>query len=474
MSRRLVAERDAAAMAPVVGTAGGTSLVAIVGRPNVGKSTLFNRLVGRRAAIVHATPGVTRDQNIVSVRWGEHEFLCVDTGGFEADETDGLAGLVQRQSRLAIAEADVVVLVLDGRAGLSPADRDAVRILRRANRPVVYAVNKIDTAKQEALVLDFARLGVEPLVSISAEHARGIDELMDAVLGRLPPPGTISVPDGTRLTLVGRPNVGKSSLLNRLAGVERTIVDATPGTTRDPIDAQVELGGRRYVLVDTAGIRRRSRITGAVEHLTTLRSLRAVERAEIALLVLDAAEGMTDQDARIAAYVWQRGRGLAFLVNKWDLAAARGASEERWLTTLTQHYPPFAAIPAACVSARTGWHLDRIPSLVAVVERAFDAVIPTHRLNAILSDAVAAHTPPAVRGRSPRFFYATQIGRRPPALAVFTSDPDRVRPTYVRYLQSRIAQAFSIRGCQVRFEFRQRRERRMVGRRAPHNDGRSR
>jgi GTP-binding protein len=250
--------------------------------------------------------------------------------------------------------------------------------------------------------------------------------------------------------------VGKSSLLNRLAGVERAIVDASPGTTRDPIDLEVALGGRGYVLVDTAGLRRPSRITGAVERLTTLRSLRSIERTEIALLVLDAIEGMTDQDARIAGYAWERGRGLAFIVNKWDLAAARGASEEHWQASLRRRYPAFATIPIACVSATTGWHLDRIASLVGVVERGFDAVMPTPRLNAILREAVAAQTPPAIGGRPPRFLYATQIGRRPPTIAVFTSDPERVRPPYVRYLQSRLGQTFSIRGCQIRVVLRER------------------
>jgi GTP-binding protein len=432
-------------------------VVAIVGRPNVGKSTLFNRLVGRRAAIVHHTPGVTRDQHIVPAQWQGHPFLCVDTGGFEADDRETMGIHVQRQSRLAIAAADVVILVFDGRAGLSPADQDAVRILRRAGRPVVYAVNKVDTEKQAALVHEFARLGVEPLVPVSAEHARGMSALMSAVLDRLPAASITDVApkeQRTRLALIGRPNVGKSSLLNRLAGVERAIVDANPGTTRDPIDTEVRLRGRPYVLVDTAGIRRRPRVVDAVERLTVMQSLRTIERAEIVLLVLDAAEGMTDQDARLAANAWQRGRGLAFLINKWDVVSARPVTEERWIEMLHERFPAFAAIPAACISAKTGWHLERIGPLIHGLEQALDVRLQTSRLNQVLRDAVAAQAPATVAGRVPRLLYASQIGVRPPAVAVFTTHPDGLKPSYVRYLQGRLAAAFHIRGCPVRLEFR--------------------
>jgi len=437
--------------------------VAIVGRPNVGKSMLFNRLVGSRAAIVHDTPGVTRDRNVALGRWDGREIVFVDTGGFEADASKGIVAHVRNQSRVAIAEADVVVLVFDGRASLSPADRDAVAALRRSGKPVVYAVNKIDTPRQRDLLYDFARLGVEPLIAISAEHGRGIDGLMQEVLARVPPVTrkvACTTKGGTRLALVGRPNVGKSSLLNRLAGYERSIVDAAPGTTRDPIDTPVMLGSRSYVLVDTAGIRRQSRVTGDVERLTVTRSLRAIERAEIALLLLDATEGMTDQDSRIASYAWERGRGLAFLVNKWDLVAPKGVAEVAWLSSLRERHPAFAAIPALCISTMTDWHLDCLAEVVQAVERDFGAELPTPRLNQTLQAALRSHAPPLVRGRATRFFYATQVGTRPPAIAVFTSEPGRVQPSYLRYLQGRFAQAFGIRGAPLRLDFRSRRQQR--------------
>jgi GTP-binding protein len=438
-----------------------TPEVAIVGQPNVGKSTLFNRLVRTRAAIVHDIPGVTRDRNIALARWGEREFAFIDTGGFDADVDKGVGALVRHQSRIAIAEADVVVFVFDGRAGLSPTDRDAVAVLRRSGKPVVYAVNKIDTAKQENLLYEFARLGIEPLIAISAEHDRGIAELMQEVLARLRP-GTGEVKDtaaaGTRLALVGRPNVGKSSLLNRLAGCERSIVDAAPGTTRDPVDTPLTLGDRRYVLVDTAGIRRRSRVSGGLDRLTVVRSLRAIERAEIVLLVIDAVEGMTDQDARLAAYAWERGRGMAFLANKWDLVAATEMPEEAWLAAQRERYPSFAAIPALCVSAATGWNIDRLPTLFGAVEADLGAEIPTRRLNQILRSALQNQGPAVVRGRAPRFLYATQVATHPPTVLVFTSDPDRIHASYARYLRTRFAGAFRIRGAPLRLEFRRRRD----------------
>jgi GTP-binding protein len=366
---------------------------------------------------------------------------------------------VYRQSQLAITEADVVIFVFDGRAGISPLDREAVDVLRRAGKPTVYAVNKLDTAKQENLLLDFTRLGVEPLIPISAEHARGIEPLMNAVVARVHAPRDTEedAPSGSRLALVGRPNVGKSSLLNRLAGHERSIVDAAPWTTRDPVDTRVRLGGRPYVLVDTAGIRRRSRVTEGVERLTVVRSLRALERAEIALVVLDATEGMTDQDARIAAYAWQRGRGVVLLVNKWDLVAAESASEERWLTMLRDRFPVFTTIPALAISAHTGWQIDRLPALIGSVERCFSITLPTRRLNQVLQAAVGAHAPPCVRHHTPRFFYATQVGTRPPQVAVFTSAPDGIHATYARYLQAQFTEAFGLRGTPLRLDFRQRR-----------------
>jgi GTP-binding protein len=310
------------------------------------------------------------------------------------------------------------------------------------------------------LVYDFSSLGIEPLAPISAEHNVGIEQLMEAVVEHLPQTATGvtgATATETRLALVGRPNVGKSSLLNRLAGQERSIVDATPGTTRDPVDTVVYLGTRSYLLVDTAGIRRRSRIEQDLERLSVERSLRTIERAEIVLLVLDAVEGMTDQDARIAAYARRRGRGLALLVNKWDLLTEGGADEQAWLAGNQARRPTLADIPTLCVSALSGWHLERLPKLVEGVERDFTAELPTGRLNQVLQAAARSHAPPAIGGRAPRFYYATQVGTRPPAVAVFTSDPGAVHTAYVRYLRGQVARAFGIRGATLKLEFRARR-----------------
>jgi GTP-binding protein len=409
---------------------------------------------------VHDTPGVTRDRNVAAGRWHERELTFVDTGGFEAESGPGIEGLVRRQSWEAIGAASVTIFVFDGRAGVSPADRDVVAQLRRTGAPVVYAVNKIDTARQEGLLYDFSSLGVDPLVPISAEHNIGIERLVEAVLEYLPeaaPGEGETAATEIRLALVGRPNVGKSSLLNRLAGQERSIVDATPGTTRDPVDTVVCLGTRSYLLVDTAGIRRRSRIDRDLERLSVERSLRTIERAEIILLVLDAVEGMTDQDARIAAYARRRGRGLALLANKWDLLSEGGMGEQRWLADNQARRPTLADTPTLCVSAQSGWHLERLPKLVAGVERDFTAALPTGRLNQVLQAAVRSHAPPAMGGHTPRFYYATQVGTRPPAVAVFTSDPGAVHTAYVRYLRGQVARAFGIRGATVTLEFRARR-----------------
>jgi GTP-binding protein len=467
-SRRGGAAAAASRSEPSTGTTGprravGLPVVVIVGRPNVGKSTLFNRLCGRRAAIVHDTPGITRDQNIVATQWDERPVLCVDTGGFEAGTTgDETTALVRQASRRAIGDADVVVFVLDGRAGLSPADREAVALVRRLGRPVVYVINKIDTPGVESLAYDFARLGLDPLVTISAEHARGIDDLRAEVLSCLPAvvaaereaPAPV---DDTRLALIGRPNVGKSSLLNRLCGSERAIVASVPGTTRDPIDAHVRLGPRSYLLVDTAGIRRRARITAAVERLTTTRSLRAIDRTQIALLVLDVSDGVADQDARLAAYAWEQGRALVFVVNKADLLPAGSAPVAKWRETLRHRYPAFAAVPAVFVSAKTGAGIDRLIATVRTVEERYFRVLRTRRCNQVLAQAVAAQAPPSIRGKPPRFFYASQVSIAPPVVAIATSDPTRVQKSYERYLRSRFTAEFDLQGCPLGLEFRPRR-----------------
>src|SRR5262245_5422869 len=329
-------------------------VVALVGRPNTGKSTLFNRLTRSRRALVAPTPGVTRDRNIAVTERDGRRLLVVDTGGFEADEDEELSRAVRGQALLAAEAADAVVVVVDGRAGLNPLDRLLLERLRGLRQPLLVAVNKLDTPKQDDLVSEFYALGVSPLYPISAEHGVGVDALMTDVMERLPAAEPIAeaAEPPTAVAIIGRPNVGKSSLLNRLVGYERAIVSAAPGTTRDALDTPVTHGGREFVLVDTAGVRRRPRVQQHIERASVVRALRALERAEVALLVTDAVEGMTEQDARIAGYAWERGRALVLLVNKWDAVAKRDAR------AVAQHidrrYPSLAVVPKLFVSALTG------------------------------------------------------------------------------------------------------------------------
>ncbi|HLK12003.1 MAG TPA: ribosome biogenesis GTPase Der [Candidatus Binatia bacterium] len=465
-------------------TAAGPPRVALVGRPNVGKSTLFNRLVRARRAIVDDTPGVTRDRVVAPAEHGGRSFLCVDTGGFFAEPADPgtLAAAVRAQALAAVEEADVVVCVFDVTAGLAPADREMARLLARSGRPVLWVVNKVDTPAREALLSDFYAVGVERLLPVSGEHGRGLEALRDAIVAALPPAGApAGAAPGTRLALVGRPNVGKSSLLNRLLGAERVIVAPQAGTTRDAVDTPLVVAGVPYVLVDTAGIRRRARVEDRVERHGAVRALGALARADVALVVLDAAEGMTDQDARIVARAWEAGRAVVLVANKWDTVPATRRDAAAFRRTLAEQRPAFARLPLLCVSARTGEGLADLFRLVARVDAAHARTLPTAALNRALAAAVAATPPPSPGGRALRFFYATQVGRRPPAVVVFTNAPAAVPPAYVRYLTARLSEAFRLDGVPLRLTLRARREGalsatpgRGSGRRTPRSSARAR
>ncbi|HVM94770.1 MAG TPA: ribosome biogenesis GTPase Der, partial [Candidatus Acidoferrales bacterium] len=359
-----------------------------MGRPNAGKSTLFNRLVRAPRAIVDSTPGVTRDRNIARAEWDGRAFVLVDTGGFEDRDASALAESVRAQSTLAAEEADVVVALLDGREGYNPADRELVQRLRRLQKPVLFAVNKLDTPARDDEAADFFALGVESVVPISAAHGRGIGELLERVFAALPEPEEAAVTnsEAVRLALVGRPNVGKSSLLNRIVGFERSIVDSRPGTTRDALDTRCRVAGRDYILVDTAGIRRRPRVVEHIERASAVRSLKALERAEVALVLIDSGEGMTDQDARIAGYAWERGRALVLVVNKWDSVSREQRDRKRFAQQVRDQYPTLANAPIVFLSARTGFGVD---TLFPAIEAAVDAHrrrVRTPDLNRVLAE----------------------------------------------------------------------------------------
>ena len=434
-------------------------VVALVGRPNTGKSTLFNRLTHSRRALVAPTPGVTRDRNIgVAVRDGRR-LLVVDTGGFEADEHEELSRAVRGQALLAAEAADAVIVVVDGRAGLNPLDRLLLERLRGLRQPLVVAVNKLDTPKQDDLMSEFYALGVDKLYPISAEHGGGVASLMDDVIDGLP--ATEPIADAgkalTAVAIIGRPNVGKSSLLNRLVGYERAIVSATPGTTRDALDTPITHDAREYLLVDTAGVRRRPRVQQHIERASVVRALRALERAEVALLVVDAVEGMTEQDARVAGYAWERGRALVLLVNKWDAVAKRDA--RTFARHIDDRYPSLAVVPKLFVSALTGRSVDSIWGAIDAVADQHRVRLPTAKLNQTMGRAVAAQAPPMVKGARPRFLYATQTAYAPPTVTIFCSDPQRVAPAYERFLGNQLRAAFGLEGTPLRLRFRPRRER---------------
>jgi GTP-binding protein len=438
-------------------------IVAIVGRPNVGKSTLFNRYARSRRALVEDTPGVTRDRVAEEIEVGSRRVLLVDTAGLDPDAEDGLAAAVQAQARVALEQADAILFVVDGRSGRLPEDDALARTLHRAERPVSLLVNKLDAPGQDPGLADFARLGFERCRGVSAEHGRGAWDALEELVALVPEPAQppVAAEAGLRIALVGRPNVGKSSLLNRLAGEERVVVSDVPGTTRDAIDTRIEREGRVYTLVDTAGLRRPGRRDRVAERGSALMAVRALERAEVALVVLDAAEGATDQDAHVAALARDRGCACAVLANKWDLLSARDEGRRREvLASIANALRFMDDAPVLPVSARTGAGLPRVFDLVDRVARAGELRIPTAELNRWLERTVARHEPAmAQRGsrkKPVKFQYATQTGVRPPTFVLFCTEPQAVQPSYRRFLENQLRQEFDLRGTPIRLRLRAR------------------
>jgi len=443
-------------------------MVAIVGRPNVGKSTLFNRLVGERRAIVDDMPGVTRDRNYAEAQWSDRKFLLVDTGGMETDSVDQLERSVQAQSRLAVVEADVVVFLFDGKDGLNPLDRGAVDELRRSNKPIFFAVNKLDSQRRGDNLYEFFALGLDRLYAISAEHGLGISELMDDAVARLPegipeseeddPEPAKELARPLRVAVVGRPNVGKSTLINRLLGFERSVVDSTPGTTRDSLDTPFELLGEPGILVDTAGIRRKARIDDRVEQFSVQRSLRAVDRGDLIIHVIDGPEGVTDQDAQILSYAVQRGKALVLAVNKWDLVSKIGGGTEKYREEVNYRLSFLDFAPVAFISAATGHGVRKLLRTAVSVVQAYRRKVSTSALNQALQRIVRAHTPPLSQGRSVKFYYGTQTRTSPPTFALFVNRPSAVKESYKKYLVHQLREDLGLEHAPIRLDLRARRE----------------
>lgn len=430
-------------------------VVAIVGRPNVGKSTLFNRLYGRRKAIVDDMPGVTRDRNYAEVDRFEVPFTLIDTGGFEPVSSDRLLQQMREQSRLAMEEADVILFVMDARQGLTPADREVVEMLRKVEKPVFFLANKVESEKQLADLGDFYALGIDRIFPVSAEHNQGVNDLMEEVIAAFPrTTPRQEEEDITRIAVVGRPNVGKSSLVNRLLGYERVVANPTAGTTRDSIDTYFNCNKKKYLLIDTAGIRRKGRISLQVETYSVVDALRSIERADVVLIVLNAEEGIVEHDAKIAGYAYEAGKACIFVVNKWDTLKKDNATVGKFVDRIRIDFKYLSFAPIVFVSAMTGQRTGNIMAEVEKVMAQYSKRVTTSELNKVLKEAVEHHHPPLAGGKRVKFYYASQVGTKPPSFVFFTNSPEGIHFSYERYLTNMLRQHFGFSGAPLRLMFR--------------------
>jgi len=428
--------------------------IAIVGRPNVGKSTLFNRIVGGRRAIVSEAAGTTRDRHFGEAEWGGRSFWIVDTGGLVPDSNDSMDRAIRRQVELALDEADLIVFLVDGKEGLLAVDRAIADRLRKANRPVLLAVNKLDDLERSTAQYDFYRLGFGDPVGVSAAVGKGSGDLLDAIVARLPPKRADEMEPAIGVAIVGRPNVGKSSLANRLLGEERHLVAPEAGTTRDAIDSLLRFRGRGLNFIDTAGLRKRSKVEDDVEFYSTLRTRRAIDRADVCVLVVDAALGLHTQDLRIATEVWDRGAGLIIAVNKWDLVEEKDANTaRRGQESLAERAPFLRDVPFLYVSALTGQRVRNLLDLILEVAADRDLRVPTSEVNRVLEQLVQRAAPPQKPGDEVKLLYASQIGTAPPTFAIVTNRPDDVPESYQRYLSHGFRTAWRFSGSPLRLKF---------------------
>ena len=433
-------------------------VVAIVGRPNVGKSTLFNRLVGERIAIVEDIPGTTRDRIYARTEWRAREFSLIDTGGLDDPKAGEMEAAVRRQAEAAIGEADVVLFVVDAQTGILPVEHEVADLLRRSGKPVLLVANKADSWRGEAQSAEFYELGLGDLLTVSAIQGIGTGDLLDAVVQRLPEAAPEEESSDPRIAIVGRPNVGKSSFLNALVGVERAVVSEVPGTTRDSIDTVMDFDGRRVVLVDTAGIRRRGRIEEGIEKYALLRTAHALERADVAILMIDATEGITAQDVHIAGYALEARVGLVLAVNKWDVVDRGPDMTAAVEAEIAREFHFLPWMGHRFVSAKTGRNVRAtVADALAIVDER-QRKIPTGELHRLLVEAVAAHPPTPHRGKEVRFTHLTQARGKAPTFVFFVDPPEGVHFTYQRYLENRLREAFGFPGTPITLEFKAARE----------------
>ena len=431
-------------------------IVAIVGRPNVGKSTLFNHIVGKRISIVEDTPGVTRDRIYADAEWLNRKFTLIDTGGIDVYNDDELLLQMRQQAEIAIETAGVIIFIVDGKEGITPSDEEVANILRKAQKPVILCVNKIDNPELLDSVYEFYNLGMGEPIAISAVHKIGLGDLLDEVVKHFPDNTLEEEEDDViKIAVIGKPNAGKSSLVNRILGEERVIVSDIPGTTRDAVDTPFEHNGQKYVIIDTAGIRRKSKISESLERYSVIRALSAIRRCDVALVVVDATEELTEQDVKIAGLVHEEGKGSVIVMNKWDLVEKDTYTMNEYRKRIMNELSFMTYAPSIFISAKTGQRVDKVLELVQYVYNQSCIRVSTGVLNDCIADAVAITEPPSDRGKKLRIYYGTQVSIKPPTFVLFVNDEDLFHYSYLRYMENYFRKTFGLDGTPIRIIVRQ-------------------
>lgn len=432
-------------------------IIAVVGRPNVGKSTLFNRLAGERISIVQDTPGVTRDRIYADAEWLNRKFTLIDTGGMEIGSEEIIQRQILQQAEIAIETADVILFVTDVKTGVTDDDRQVANLLRRTKKPVVLAVNKVDSVKRDTMdIYEFYELGIGDPLPVSAGQALGLGDMLDEMVKHFPEnTGTDEDDDAIKVAIIGKPNVGKSSLINKILGEDRLIVSNIPGTTRDAVDSPITIDGQKYIFIDTAGMRRKSKIKEEIERFSIIRAVAAVERCDVAVLLIDANEGVTDQDTKIAGIAHERGRAALIAVNKWDSIEKDDKTMNRYLKDIANELAYMAYAPRVFISAQTGQRIDRMLEMIQTVHQNHALRISTGVLNEVLIEATAMQQPPADKGRQLRLYYMTQVSVKPPTFVIFVNERGLFHFSYRRYIENQLREAFGFVGTPIHFIVRE-------------------
>ncbi|EIS9213053.1 TPA: ribosome biogenesis GTPase Der [Clostridioides difficile] len=431
-------------------------VVAVVGRPNVGKSTIFNKFAGKRISIVENTPGVTRDRIFAEVEWLDKYFTLVDTGGIEPDSEDIILSQMRNQAVLAMDMSHVILFIVDGKAGITAADKEIAQLLRKTKKPVILVVNKIDSQSQFDNIYDFYELGFGTPFAVSGANSMGFGDLLDEIVENFPAGlDTEYEEDIIRVAITGKPNAGKSSILNKILGEERVIVSPIAGTTRDAIDTYFEKNGQKFLLIDTAGLRRKSKIYETIEKYSVIRAMSAVDRADVVLIVIDALEGVTEQDTKVAGIAHDEGKGCIFVINKWDLIEKDNKTMSNYTKDIKEKFPFMMYAPIVFVSAKTNQRMNKILDTVEYVSNEHSKRISTSALNEVIGEAVMLNQPPSDKGRRLKIYYGTQTDIRPPKITLFINDKDLTHFSYQRYLENKIRENFGFEGTSIKFEYRQ-------------------